>query len=56
MTIPVNPNIDAFYYGSMFRSKSYILISRPFVPMPKDNPFPFVPMPNDNPFQPSLRN
>ena len=43
MTIPVNPNIDAFYYGSMFSSKSYILISRPFVPMP-----------NDNPFQPSL--
>ena len=38
MTIPVNPNINAFYYGSMFSSKSYILIYRPFVPMPNDNP------------------
>ena len=43
MIIPVNPNINAFYYGLMFSSKSYILIYRPFVPMP-----------NDNPFQPSL--
>ena len=31
MTIPVNPNIDVFYYGSMFSSKLYILISKPFI-------------------------